>query len=121
MAAGGGAVLPGATAMKAGTLRHRLTLERKATWTDAMGARHSDWKVTAQHWGRVRALSNREVEGGAAPGISTETDYEATLRWPVELAPGDRLRFRGTILDVLSIVDAQERRRSVTVLCREVL
>ena len=104
-----------ASTLRAGALRERVGVRRATTSRDATTAEETTAYTPA---GSVHAevvpLTARQAERA---GVDvTRRPHRVTCRALIEVAPGDRLTWRGLAMDVLSVVDLAGRRRALEIL-----
>lgn len=102
--------------MRAGTLRHRLIVERPEVARDDTGGEVITWVRVATVWGAIEPTGGRE--GLGANQILGETDTRITTRWSGavdDLAPAWRLRHQDApyVYDVQSVAHIALGRREV--------
>lgn len=102
--------------MRAGELRHRVQVQRRAVSYDARGHEQESWNTVGSIAAKVEELSGRELE--RARQVVAEASFSVTLR-KSDIVTTDRLVFNGRILQVASVVpDVKNTQR--TCLCTEV-
>lgn len=110
--------------MRAGKLRHRVTLEwyRKGGRTDS-GATPTEW-IPEEHdrWASVEPLSGRLLF--AAQEAQSDTTAKVRMRWHQEIADGTgktlRLRHRGVTYRIEGRpLDVEGRRRELEMMVHE--
>ena len=106
--------------MRAGTLRHRISVERRVASKDERGQPTESWATRAELWASVQQAGGREREGTLA--AVAEATWTVTVRGSasLDLRTTDRIRFRGRLLDVLAPpVDAGGRGIKLVIACKE--
>ncbi|MGF1545154.1 MAG: head-tail adaptor protein [Parvularculaceae bacterium] len=99
-----------------GALRNEIAVLAPSATDDAAGGRALDWAPSATLWARVTRLSSvRGVDGARAVRLAR---IAATVRQGANVALGGRVRFAGVDYEIVSIEDADDRRR-VTLVCEE--
>ncbi|MBC7282570.1 phage head closure protein [Hoeflea sp.] len=99
--------------MRAGRLDQRITIQRKARVTDAMGGFVETWSDLETVWAEVRPLSTREVWD--AMRISAETRMRARIRFRGDDAgapyytSADRVAWKGRTYGVERVVEIGRR------------
>jgi SPP1 family predicted phage head-tail adaptor len=100
-----------------GQMRERVTLQQRSASVDAMGDPAYAWADVATLWARVRPL------GGGVEAVADRRtavkDYEVTIRWRDGVSPAQRFVWRGRFLQIEGIGNLDERRRRVTLACRD--
>lgn len=105
--------------MRAGTLRHRLTVQRPESVRDATGGETITWVTVGTVWASIEPVSGRESQG--VNQILAETDTRIVMRWSGlvdDLAPKWRLLHQTTAYDVQSVAHLAIGRREVHVNAR---
>lgn len=98
-----------------GTLRDRVQLQRKDSAPEADGGHAVTFVPLATVWARVYALSGRETRH--ADGKSATISHTVVLRYRTDLAPGDRIIYRGRPLEIVSAEDLNGRRAYLSCTC----
>lgn len=103
--------------MRAGQLRHRVTVERPVNTVQDDGSRVTTWQTVATVWARVAPLSGRELL--VAQQINAEVTVGVTVRSPsVDVQPDYRIVFKDRRYDVTSVIDQDERGIEKMLMCR---
>lgn len=100
-----------------GTLTDRVQLKRRITTDEAEGGEVAVFSPLATVWARVRPLTARQLSEGDARGVTAT--HSVVLRFRTDLAPGDRVTYRGRNLTLLSANDLNGRRAYLSCLCTE--
>lgn len=106
--------------MRAGRLRHRLTLqENNASETTIRPA--DDWDDVALFYGSVEPLSGTELYRQAQ--VQPETTHVITVRYNATNAPTTAMRWKlGTrFFNILSVLKTNERNIEFQCMCKEEL
>lgn len=104
--------------MRAGQLRHRVTIQAQTTTQDEYGQPVQTWSDVATVWASVEDLSGREFF--AAQQIAAEVTTRVTIRYRAGIEPDMRVIAGGRTLDIRSVQDPDGRRRQLVLMCREV-
>jgi len=105
--------------MRAGRLRHRVTIEEASESRDGLGASILSWSTLATVWGEVRmAPAGERVVSGADVEVAQVT-HRVKIRYRDDVGPLNRLLHDSKILDIESAVDPDGRGRELVLLCRE--
>jgi SPP1 family predicted phage head-tail adaptor len=111
--------------VRAGRLRHRITLQRRVESQEATGEVTWSWADVAEVWASVEPIAGREYF--AAAQVSSEVNTRIRLRY----RPGLNEKLRVVFIsepgspglvhyyDVLSVINWQERDREVHLMCRQ--
>lgn len=110
-------------AMAPGALRHRVTVQKNTPTKNAVGEEVPGWAAvpgvgsSGEVAARVSPLRGRER--WAAQQVAAEATHEAGLRYFPGLEHEMRLLFRGRVLNIEAVMDVDERRRRILLLCTE--
>lgn len=103
--------------MRAGKLRHRVTIQRAVEEQDEFGAAVETWVNVGQVWASVEPLRGREYF--QAEGVQAETDTRIRMRYYKEaIVPKMRVVHGATIYDIESVIDVETRGRELELMCR---
>lgn len=104
-------------ALHAGTLRNRVEfLQRKVTV--AHGIPTERWETVFTCWCAVQPLSGREFWEAAA--INRENEVRFMIRYRKGISAEMRIRLDGTVYDITSILDGNNRHEALEILARTV-
>ena len=106
-------------AVRAGNLRHRVTIQRKSVSLDGYGAENASWAEFARVWASVEGLAGRELWAAQAEQGEQTTGVRA--RWLPGVKVEDRVVFGSRTFDILAVVDATGRGREMELMCRELV
>ena len=104
--------------MRAGNLRHRVTIQTFTTTTDSYGQPIESWATFAEVWGAVEPLTGREYF--QAQQVQAEVNYRVRLRYLAGVVPTMRVLHDGRTLEVQAVINPDERNRELQLMCREV-
>lgn len=105
--------------MRAGTMRHQITIQRATVTRDTFGAEVETWEELATVWAAVEPLSGRELIAAAAATADLST--RVRIRYRVGIKPTDRVVYGDRTLEILTVIDLDERHREMHLMCREVV
>lgn len=108
--------------VRGGTLRHRLTFQRKSTDVDDYNQQKNVWVDAFKCWGEVSPVSGRELL--AAQAVQAEVTHTISVRYRSELQnPKDvaamRVLFGSRVFDINASMNQDERNRLVMLQARE--
>lgn len=105
--------------MRAGKLRHRISIERAIETQDSSyNEAVIQWVLFAEVSASIIPLSGRELI--RAKQVELETDTEITIRYLDGLSPKMRIMYRDRVFEILNIINTEERNREIHLLCSEV-
>lgn len=102
--------------MRSGDLRHRVMIQRKVSHLGQWG-HVSSWTDIATVAAKVKATGGAERFDNKTSGVNGQTTYEITLRYRADLKSTDRVIHRGAVLDLVSVIDPDGRRRELVCQC----
>ena len=103
--------------MRAGRLRHRITLQSSTAMQDAYGQPVKTWTDTATVYAGVEPIGGREQYRAQAE--RAELTHLVVMRWLPNVEPINRVVFGTRIFDVENVINNHERDRELHLLCRE--
>ncbi len=104
--------------MQAGRLRHRITIQNFTSTKDDFGQPIESWSTFAAVWASVEPLTGREYF--QAQQTQAETSYRVRIRYRAGVVPTMRVIHGSRTLEILAVLNAEERNREIQLMCREV-
>ena len=104
-------------AIRAGRLRHRVTIQGQTTAQDSYGEAVRTWADIASVWAEIAPIAGREL--WAAQQTQATTTHRITLRYRSDLTQSCRLLFGTRIFGIDSIISPEEAGERLVVLCTE--
>lgn len=105
--------------MNIGKLRHRITLQKQVNTVNDYGAAVTTWKNVATVWADVRPLSGHEYF--SAQQVQSEVTTQIWLRYLDGIMPTMRVKLGKRTLEIVSVLNMQERNVSLQLMCKEVI
>ncbi len=99
------------------TLRNRVDFLRRVV-TVNHGISQERWETVFTCWCGVEPLSGREFWEAAA--INRENEVRFTIRYRKDISAEMRIRLDGTVYDITSILDRNNRHEALEILARTV-
>lgn len=104
--------------MRIGRLRHRVTVQQRASTRDAHGEPAQTWTdLYADVWAAVEPLSARELM--AAGVVQGEVTHRVLLRYRSGITTKNRILFGERVFDVRGVRNLDERGHELELLCTE--
>lgn len=104
--------------VKAGKLRHRVTIRRESYSTNSFGEREiSSDAIVGEQWAEIRPLKGREIE--IAGQVNSEATHRVIMRYVWEILPTDYLSFEGRRFNIAEIKNLDEREITYDILAIE--
>ena len=105
--------------MRAGELRHRVTIQQKIVTRDTFGGEVVTWADVATVWAAVEPLRGREFLD--AKQIQAETAYRVRMRYRSDVDTDMRIVWDSRTLEITAVLDVDGRGRELELMCREVV
>ena len=102
--------------MDAGTLRDRVTVQQATENRNRLGESISEWTAFEVVWASVQGVSAREFL--LAGQQQVEVSHRVKMRYLNGLSPQMRLLWRGRTLEIISILE-HENRSVHELICQE--
>ena len=103
--------------MRAGQLRHRITIQENTPAPDDYGGAVDSWAEVDVVWGSVEPLAGREFLD--ARRLEAEVTTRIRIRYLAGLVPGMRATWDGHTYDITAVLETESRRREIVLMCRE--
>jgi SPP1 family predicted phage head-tail adaptor len=101
--------------MRAGWLRHRVTIQRKVVTRDAYGEEDFTWENLSTVWASVEPARGRDVLQATSEQLTYDTLIK--MRYGVEVNPDDRILFNSQYYEVRSVVSVLEKSKELELQC----
>lgn len=101
--------------MRAGRLRHTVTLQSKSVSRDAVGGESITWSTFATVPAEVQPLSGREYV--AMRQAQADVSVRVRLRYLSGVNPAMRVQHGSAVYNVLEVIDVGARNRELELLC----
>lgn len=106
--------------MKAGKLRHRVTIQNKGTPArNSYGEEVITWATEATVWAEVDPLRGREFLEARREGAEVTTRIR--VRHRDGITPSMRVVWGSHTYDILSVIEVEGREREIHLMCRELI
>ncbi|HHV82759.1 MAG TPA: phage head closure protein [Tepidanaerobacter syntrophicus] len=106
--------------MEIGDLRHRITLQKKATTTvNENGFEVKTWEDVKTVWAAASNLHGREYYAAAA--VQAENTVKFTIRYTEGIDPSMRILFKGKQYDITAIDNIKYQNRYMEIKALEVV
>lgn len=107
--------------MKAGPLRHRITIQQKQTpvTQNDYGEEVITWSEVDTVWAAVEPLSGREFLEAQRAGAEVTTRIR--IRHRDGILPEMRVVWDSHIYDIENVIPIEERQREIHLMCKELV
>ncbi|AEE98030.1 phage head closure protein [Mahella australiensis] len=106
--------------MRAGELRHRITIQEAISAQDKAGQPIEAWQDVVTVWAKIEDLNGREYLA-AKQVPANEVTTRITIRWRDGIKPTMRIITEQRIFDIQSIIDPDGRKQQLELMCKEVI
>jgi len=103
--------------MRAGKLRHRITIQERVETQDDYGSSVAAWVTFATVHASVEPISGKELL--AAQAINSETRVRMRLRYISGITSDMRVSFNLKLYNIQEIIDFKEENRELQLMCNE--
>lgn len=105
--------------MRAGKLRHRVTVQRDNGERSEFGGPEESWSDVTTRWMTVEPLSGRELWN--AQQVRPDVTHKVTARHLDGVTTKHRLKFGTRVLQIESVINPVERNEELMILCKELV
>ena len=106
--------------MRIGKLRHRVQLQHLTQSSqDTYGEPTDTWTKYSDCWASVEPMRGRELE--IAQQVNAEVTIKVTIRYNSAVLMTDRIVKGSRNLEIVSIVNPEERNEKMILMCKEML
>ena len=105
--------------MRSGDLRHRITVQVKSLVTDNIGGWSETWSTFATVSAAIWPVSAKERISGQQ--LAGEVTHRVRIRYLAGVIPSMRISFSGRTLQIISVINMEERGIQLDLLCSEVV
>jgi SPP1 family predicted phage head-tail adaptor len=103
--------------MKAGKLRHRVSIQRSTPTDNEVGEGVLGWATIATVWAAIETLNGRELMRAQAAGANSTS--KITIRYYSGLTVKDQILFGARTFEINSIQNTDERNIELVLFCTE--
>lgn len=105
--------------MRAGSMRQRISLQRKTVTRGAMGGEVLTWVTQTTTWAEARPLSGDELVAGEQRQSTTTTEFRIRYDSAVVPKPEWRVLWGPSVYEIISVINVDGRNRELRLQCRE--
>ena len=106
-----------ATRLPIGALRHRIVIESAVRVPDNGGGATRTWVPVAEVWAAIDPIKGTETI--VAEAVAGRVTFAIHIRYRNDLTPAMRFRLGTRNFEILSVLDADDRRRFLKCLVQE--
>ncbi len=101
----------------AGKIRERIEIQEPTVSQDADGAATVSFATIARVWAGVEPLYGNEAL--IAQQVNAGVSHRVRIRYLADVTTKHRILYRSRILDINAIINVDERREQIEMLCTE--
>ena len=101
--------------MRAGWLRHRVTIQEKVVTRDAYGEEDFTWANVRTVWASVEPMRGREFLQAQTEQVVYDTIVR--MRYGIDVTPENRLMWNNQYYDVRSAISILEKQKELELQC----
>jgi len=102
--------------MRAGRLRHRLSLQ-SPTHANTVGTITTTWGTVATIWGSIEPLRGKEYYDSAV--INADISAKIIIRYTADIEPDYKIVFETMTFDIISIIKVDEKDKEMQLMVKE--
>lgn len=107
--------------MRAGTLRHRVTIQETTETRDGAGGVINTWSTVATVWAAVEPLRGREFIEARATQAQVDTRIRIRYQASLSLTPKMRVTWGSRVYDIQAVIELRTEHREIHLMAKEVL
>jgi SPP1 family predicted phage head-tail adaptor len=107
--------------MRAGTLRHLVTLQTPASASDGDGGFTDTWTTLATVWASIVPATARDLERVVAGTVQSSATHLVTIRYLAGVTTKTRVVFGSRLFSVTGMQNPEERNISLVLVCQEIV
>ncbi|SHK48897.1 phage head closure protein [Paramaledivibacter caminithermalis] len=101
--------------MKIGELRDRVTIQENILTPDGYGGFSEVWQDKYTVWANIKPLRGREYF--EMKKVQSEITHKITIRFRNDINTSNRIKYKGQIFYIKSIIDIDNRHRFLEIMC----
>jgi SPP1 family predicted phage head-tail adaptor len=105
--------------MRAGQLRHKITIQNTTVTQDSYGSKVDTWAIFATVWASVEPVSGREYFESAK--LNAEITHRVRIRYTAGVTPDMKILYGDRTFNIKSVINREERNRDMELMCAEVI
>lgn len=105
--------------MRAGSMRQRITLQKKTVTRGPMGGEVVSWSTQVTTWAEARPLSGQELTSAEQHQAVTLVEFRTRYDSAVIPKPEWRVLWGQNTYEVISVINVEGQNREMRLQCRE--
>lgn len=103
--------------MRAGELRHRVTIQQPVEVLDDYNTPSVVWQDFARVWAAIEPLSGREYL--QLQNTNAEITVRIRIRYLPGITPAMRVVYGSRVFNIQAVIDVEEKHRELHLMCAE--
>ena len=103
--------------MRAGNLRHRITIQAPTEASDGIGGMTTTWSTFKTVWAAIWPLKGAEYIATAQ--TTSEITHKVRIRYLSGVTPKHRIKWGTKYIDIESVINPDERNIYYEMMCKE--
>ena len=103
--------------MRAGKLRHKITIQDYTESQNGYGAVTKTWSDYATLWASIEPIRGREF--WESQQINAEVTAKITIRYLADINPKMRVKYGNRIFEIISVINPEERNVELQLMVKE--
>ena len=103
--------------MRAGTLRHKVVIQKNTPTRDSYGAEVEAWADYATVWASIEPARGREF--WESQQVNAEVTGKIRIRYLEGITPKMRVKHGSRIFEIISVINPEERNRELQLMVKE--
>ncbi len=103
--------------MRAGQLKHLLSIERVTEIQNSFGEPIKEWQEIAKVYGSIYPI--RGIERYMSMEKHARATHEINIRYISSITPKDRIIYQNRVFEIISIFNLGERNRQLKIIVEE--
>ena len=104
--------------MRAGNLRHLVTIQKNTPTADGMGGQTASWAATSTAWAGIWPVSAKERVSNQQ--LETQLTHKIRIRYQAGVTTAKRVKYDTRYFKIISIINMDERNITLDLLCTEI-
>lgn len=103
--------------MRAGPMRHRITLQQRSLTADSFGQPLETWSDVTTAWAEIRPLRSKEAE--LAKQVYPTATHKVFMRYVAAVGSDWRVVFKGRVFNINEVLNVNAIGRELRLICSE--
>lgn len=102
-----------------GSMCHVVDVQSRTISRDDYGGAEQTWTTIATRFAKIEPLSGREL--WRAQGVTPEATHRVVMRYMEAVTAKCRLVHRGRVFQIESVLDVDETKSTMVLICKELI